>query len=240
METSQSIAGTDGGLPVSGIPYPWRRMRRRPALPPLLALLTALAAILAVVAILAAPSGHDGASSTVPGSEATTSSGFDGAVTPPSPLAPNFTLTDQYGRSLSLSSLRGHVAVLTFLYSTCGATCVLIAQQIRGALDELPHPVPVLIVSADPSADTPSRVRGFLARVSLAGRIQYLTGSSAQLRPIWRAYRVHPAAQGRATFDRYAFLLLLDARGRERVLFEPELLTPESLAHDIRLLQSGA
>ena len=54
--------------------------------------------------------------------------------------------------------------MLAFLYSTCGATCVLIAQQIRGALDELPRPVPVLIVSADPRADTPARVKRFLAQ----------------------------------------------------------------------------
>jgi protein SCO1/2 len=214
-------------------------MRRRPHL-----LLPGLAAVLAVaialVAILATPSKHDGASSTVAGSEATSSSGFDGAAIPPSPLAPGFTLTDQDGRAVSLSSLRGHVVVLAFLYSTCGATCILIAQQIRGALDELPHPVPVLIVSADPAADAPAGIAHFLAQVSLTGRVRYLTGSLTQLRPVWRAYRVHPASAGRAAFDKYAFLLLLDARGRERVLFEPEVLTPESLAHDIRRLRAGA
>jgi protein SCO1/2 len=197
-----------------------------------------LAAAIALVAILASPD-HRGASSAVPGSEATNSSGFDGAAIPPSPLASDFTLTDQNGRAVSLSSVRGQVAVVTFLYSTCGATCVLVAQQIRGALDELPHPVPVLMISADPSADTPASVARFLAQVSLTGRVRYLTGSLAQLRPIWRAYHVHPAGAGRAAFDRYAFLLLLDARGRERVLFEPEVLTPEALAHDIEKLQTG-
>jgi protein SCO1 len=213
-------------------------MRRRPHLL-LLALLAVLAVAIALVAVLAAPSGRDGASSSVPGSAATTSSGFDGAVLPTSPLAPDFTFIDQYGRPVLLSGLRGHIVVLAFLYSTCGATCILIAQQIRGALDELPHPVPVLIVSADPSADTPASVSRFLAQVSLTGRVRYLTGSLAQLRPIWRAYRVHPASAGHAAFDRFAFLLLLDARGRERVLFEPEVLTPESLAHDIGRLQAG-
>lgn len=197
-----------------------------------------LAVAIALVAILAKPSRHDGASSSTQAVQATNASGFDGAAIPPSPLAPAFTLTDQDGRSVSLSSLRGHVAVLAFLYSTCGATCILIAQQIRGALDELPHPVPVLLVSADPAADTPTSIARFLAQVSLTGRVRYLTGSPAQLRPIWRAYRVHPASAGRATFDKYAFLLLLDAHGRERVLFEPEVLTPEALAHDIRKLQS--
>jgi protein SCO1 len=206
----------------------------------LLASLAAIAVTVALAAILASPSGRGGSSSAVPGSEATSSSGFDGAALTPSPTAPNFTLTDQHGRTVSLSGLRGHVAVLTFLYSTCGATCVLIAQQIRGALDELPQPVPVLIVSADPGADTPASVARFLAQVSLTGRVQYLTGSLARLRPIWRAYRVHPATVSRAAFDRFAFLLLLDARGRERVLFEPEVLTPEALAHDIQRLRSGA
>jgi protein SCO1 len=198
-----------------------------------------LAVAIALVAIFAAPSSHDnGAPSSTADLQAANASGFDGAAIPPSPLAPAFTLTDQDDRSVSLSSLRGHVAVLAFLYSTCGATCILIAQQIRGALDELPHPVPVLFVSADPAADTPASVARFLAEVSLTGRVRYLTGSTAQLRPIWRAYRVHPASAGRARFDKYAFLLLLDARGRERVLFEPEVLTPEALAHDIRKLQS--
>jgi protein SCO1 len=197
-----------------------------------------LAATVALVAILTAPSGHEGSSSAGAGSRATSSSGFDGAAIPPSPPAPSFRLTDQDGRAVSLSGLRGHVAVLAFLYSTCGATCVLIAQQIRGALDELPHPVPVLIVSADPGADTPASVARFLAQVSLTGRVHYLTGSPAQLRAVWRAYRVHPASAGRAAFDKYAFLLLLDARGRERVLFESEVLTPEALAHDIGRLQN--
>lgn len=213
-------------------------MRRRPHIV-LLGVVALLAVAIALVAILAKPSDHDGASSSTQGTQATASSGFDGAAIPPSPLAPGFTLTDQDGRVVSLSSVRGHVAVLAFLYSTCGAACILIAQQIRGALDELPHPVPVVIVSADPATDTPANVARFLAKVSLTGRVHYLTGPLAQLRPIWRAYRVHPATAGRAAFDRFAFLLLLDARGRERVLFEPEVLTPEALAHDIGKLQAG-
>lgn len=213
-------------------------MRIRPHIV-LLGVAALLAVAIALVAIFAAPSSHNnGAASSTANLQAANSSGFDGAAIPPSPPAPAFTLTDQNGHAVSLSSLRGHVAVLAFLYSTCGATCILIAQQIRGALDELPQPVPVLFVSADPTQDTPASVARFLAEVSLMGRVRYLTGSLAQLRPIWHAYSVHPASAGQATFDKYAFLLLLDARGRERVLFESEVLTPEGLAHDIRRLQS--
>jgi len=197
----------------------------------------ALAAALAV-ALLGSDGGRPrstGAASTAP-----TESGFDGAALPAGAPAPSFTLSDQSGRSVSLGDYRGRVVVLTFLYSTCGATCVVIAQQIRGALGELEEEharaPAVLIVSADPAADTPARVRRFLAEVSLTGQVQYLTGSLAQLRPVWRAYRVRPASDGRAVFDEYASVLLVDARGAERVLFQSEELTPEGLSHDIAKL----
>ncbi len=165
---------------------------------------------------------------------------FDGAALPVAP-AHGFTLADptDNGRTVSLSQYRGQVVVLAFLYSTCGAPCVVIAQQIRGALDELgPHPAPVLIVSADPATDTAARVRHFLAQVSLTGRAQWLTGSLAQLRPVWHAYGITPPSAGRGVFANSVSVFLLDSAGRERVLFQSEQLTPEGLTHDISKLQS--
>jgi protein SCO1/2 len=173
-------------------------------------------------------------------SPTSSSSGFDGAALPVAP-AHGFALTDvtNQGRPVSLSRYHGRVVALAFLYSTCGAPCVVIAQQIRGALDELgAHPVPVLIVSANPVADTPARVRSFLAQVSLTGRAQWLTGSLAQLRAVWRTYGITPASAGPAAFANSASVFLLDRAGRERVLFQSEQLTPEGLAHDVRTLQS--
>lgn len=206
----------------------------RPRLDMVLAALVGV--VLVAVLLVVSLGGSSGGGHPTPASSAG-GSGFDGAALPEGVQAPPFTLTNQYGRRVSLWDSRGRVTVLAFLYSTCGDTCVLIAQQIRGALDELPHPVPVLIVSADPAADTRANVAGFLSEVSLAGRVQYLTGTLKQLRPIWRAYRVRPASAGAKTFDEYASVLLLDRRGRERVLFESEQLTPESLSHDIGKLE---
>jgi protein SCO1/2 len=213
-----------------------------------LAVATALAVTLALVVLNGCSGGSSGASSSGFASSATSSgsstaaSNFDGAALPANVRAPGFTLADLLDhRPVSVSQYRGQVVVLAFLYSTCGATCVVIAQQIRGALDELPHLMPaVLFVSTDPTADTPAHVRGFLHNVSLTGRVHYLTGSLAQLRPIWRSYGVTPASAGRARFDDHASVLLLDSSVRERVLFQSEQLTPESLAHDIRRLQTNS
>jgi protein SCO1/2 len=208
--------------------------------------LTALAVALAAVALAlgGCSGGSSPASSSATGvsasSNPSSSSGFDGAALPVAP-AHGFTLADvtDGGRAVSLSRYRGRVVVLAFLYSTCGAPCVVIAQQIRGALDELgAHSVPVLLVSADPAADSPARVRSFLAQVSLSGRARWLTGSLAQLRAVWRAYGITPPSAGQAVFANSASVFLLDSAGRERVLFQSEQLTPEGLAHDIHKLRS--
>jgi protein SCO1/2 len=195
----------------------------------------ALVTIAFVLALAGCSSGSSTSSSTVG-----LTAGFEGAALPANITAPAFTLTVLRGDRLSLSGYRGQVVVLAFLYSSCGGACVVVAQQIRGALDELAKPPPVLFVSVDPVSDTPARIARFLAAVSLTGRVRYLTGPLARLRAAWRAYRVVPPSSSRANFDRSVSVLLIDRRGRERVLFQSEQLTPESLAHDIRRLQAEA
>jgi protein SCO1/2 len=208
---------------------------------PRVALAAVAALVLAVgVAVAVSVSGSSGHGSASPRASSAVAAGaaaaFAGAALPANITAPPFTLRDQEGHSVSLGQYRGHVVVLTFLYSTCGAQCVLIAQQIRGALDELPTPVPVLIVSADPASDSPARIRRFLSEAALSGRARYLSGTPALLRSVWAAYGVKPASAGSRVFDEYASVLLIDPSGRERVVFESEQLTPESLSHDIQLL----
>jgi protein SCO1 len=202
-----------------------------------------LALALALTTVLAGCGGQSSSAGT--SSSSASSAGpepaFEGAPFPGSGIAVRgFTLSNQYGDRVSLASYRGRVVVLTFLYSTCGDTCIVIGEQIRGALNELEEErarePAVLIVSADPAADSAANVRRFLVRVSLTGRVQYLTGTLSQLRSIWRAYGVKPASVGAHEFDEYAPVLLLDRSGRKRVLFESEELTPEGLSHDIRRL----
>ena len=196
----------------------------------LLVLMTA-GTVLALALILALEGGRsrNGASSS-------SGSSFAGAALPAGGRAFDFTLPDQYGRVAHLMSFRGQVTMLAFVSARCGAPCVLIGHQIRGALDDLGRAVPVLLVSVDPAADTPARVSDFLARVALTGRARYLTGTPGALRPIWHAYGIRPPSAGRGAFERSAAVLVLDRDGRARVIFGLEQLTPEGLAHDVRQL----
>jgi protein SCO1/2 len=203
--------------------------------------LLVLAALLAVggATALALRGGSGGGTSTATSSAAGSASAFEGAPLPSPVHAPDFTLLDQNGRRTTLSEYRGHVVVLAFLDSTCTPGCELVAQQVRGALDDLGRPVPVLFVSADPRADTPANVRAFLAGASLSGRVRYLAAPRAALPAVWRAYSVTTPSTGRRAFEAALTVLLVDPAGRQRVLFQQEQLTPEGLAHDIGRLQSG-
>jgi protein SCO1 len=82
---------------------------------------------------------------------------FEGAIMPEGVRAPDFELRDQDGEPISMRGLRGKPVVVTFLYTTCQDSCPIMAQTVRGALDQLGHDLPALAVAVDPPRDTPER-----------------------------------------------------------------------------------
>jgi protein SCO1/2 len=162
---------------------------------------------------------------------------FDGPTMPPNLKAADFTLRDQYGRRVSLSADRGKVVVLTFIHSLCHDTCPFMVEQIKGALNDLPASganLPTIGVSVDPSQDSIKNRRAFLAQHQMTGRLAFVNGPLASMRRIWHDYGIQPVTP---KIDHSTFVLLIDKRGYERVGFAADQLTPEGLAHDIRVLQ---
>ncbi len=190
-------------------------------------LVTLVAAIVVVLG-----TGQGGGSPT-----ATAGTQFQGPTMPADLRAHDFTLTDQHGRRVRLSADRGHVVILTFIHSLCHDACPLMVEQIKGALNLLPGNgagVPAIGVSAEPSEDTVARRRAFLAKHEMTGRLAFVNGPEAVMRPIFKAYAIQPVTP---KVDHSAFVILVDKRGLERVGFAADELTPEALAHDIRVLQ---
>jgi protein SCO1/2 len=177
------------------------------------------------------------------GSRSAAGEHFDGAVFPAGVRAANFAMPDLSGRQVSLSAQHGHVVALVFMPGDC-RTCALVAEQIRGALDELEsHPprsanVRTILVSTAPLV-LPSRMKAFLAKNELLGRVSYLTADEARLRALWHAYHVTTVSSGKAAAEDAITVLLIDREGAERVGFGIEQITPEGLSHDIRLLEAG-
>jgi protein SCO1/2 len=161
-----------------------------------------------------------------------------GAQRPPGVPAARFALRDQDGRTVRSTALRRRPLVVSFLYTRCRDTCPLIADQVRGALDDLGRDgVPYLAVSVDPRGDTPGSAKAFLLRHGLTGRARYLLGTRAQLAPVWRQFGIRPQRSGNARRDDHtASTVILDGHGVQRVGFTPDTITPEGVAHDVRAL----
>jgi protein SCO1 len=130
--------------------------------------------------------------------------------TPPREPAFDFKLRDQHGRAVSLRSARGKVVVLTFLYTSCRDLCPAQAAEIVDAVNRVGGTgVVVYGVSVDPAGDTPDHVNEWLEDHGLEeAPVEYLSGSRAQLAPVWRAYGIAPVgmspAESRAYWRDYA------------------------------------
>jgi len=155
------------------------------------------------------------------------------AIKPPV-AAPKFRLRDQDSRLVGPAAARGKWLVVTFLYTHCPDVCPLIADNLAAAQRALPN-LWVLAVSVDPKGDKPAAVRGFIRRHHLTARFRYLTGSRAQLAPVWASYHVAAVGGPNAIVSHSSFEVLVDQQGRERLLYDAQLRAAD-LIHDIRKL----
>ena len=161
---------------------------------------------------------------------------FEGATLPRGLRAPDFSLRNQDGERVGMGDSRGKPTIVTFLYTSCEESCPVQAQQIKGALNELGEDVPALAISVDPARDDAAGARSFLAKQRMTGRMDFLLGARSELAPVWKAFAAQPQ---RARLEHNARVVLVDPRGLQRVSFPVNQLTPERLAHDVRLLAAG-
>lgn len=159
--------------------------------------------------------------------------------------APDFTLTNQDGQPLSLASLRGKIAVATFIYASCTDTCPLLTAKMVGVQKRLGNDfgsrVCFVSVTVDPERDT-SEVLGRYARAHGAnlGGWAFLTGSAAQIREVSRTYGIFVKKQEGGDVDHTFLTSIIDTSGTLRVQYMGVRFDPEEMLRDIRsLLREG-
>jgi cytochrome oxidase Cu insertion factor (SCO1/SenC/PrrC family) len=113
--------------------------------------------------------------------------------------APGFTLTDQDGRTVLLSGLRGKVVVLEFMDPHCTDICPLVSQEFVDAYHDLGRSAPDVVFAAVNVNQYFNRVPDVLAYsrahqlISIPGW-HFLTGPATALQAVWRAYHVEVQA----------------------------------------------
>jgi protein SCO1 len=188
----------------------------------LAALCGSAALALVLVAVLVLGGGGDDEADATPAAAAqgaVPGQGFVGGIVTPRRQAPTIALTDVTGRRVSLAAERGKAVFVTFLYTNCPDVCPLTTDHLRTALDALPaatrRKVGVIAVSVDPKGDTQPAVKRFLARHRMTGRMSYLIGSAAALKPTWKAWGVGAIDDPNSGFVSHSALIYgVDAGGR--------------------------
>jgi protein SCO1/2 len=199
-----------------------------------LALFATTCALFAVIGVFAIS--RISAQSDSPNIVQTADSPFRGGTLPAGVHAPEFTLSDQTGKRVSMAEYRGKPVVVTYTYTHCKETCPLQAQMIRGALDDVGHDIPALAISVDPFGDTRASARAFLAKQKMTGRMRYVLGTRRQLQPVWRGFAIQPQLRDS---EHQAYITLVDKKGLQRVAVAINQTSPEDLAHDIKVLERG-
>jgi protein SCO1/2 len=152
--------------------------------------------------------------------------------------APDFRLTDQFGKPVSLSQFRGKPIVLTFLYTHCPDVCPLVAEQLHRVMLDLgkdAQRVGVLAVSVEPKRDTVAAALAFSQVHHMTSYWHFLVGTEAQLSPVWTAYAIG-AQQVTATVSMHTTALyVIDKQGRERTLLD-QTFTPAQLTGILQTL----
>jgi cytochrome oxidase Cu insertion factor (SCO1/SenC/PrrC family) len=171
---------------------------------------------------------------------------YRGGTPPRGIRLPGFALRSYRGNLVSTRELRRKVVLVTFLDTKCTEKCPIFASQIASALRLLPSParrqVVALALSVDPRVDSPASVRRFLRPRHALGLLDFLLGSSRQLRPLWQAFHIVPAAETGDADIHSADARVFDRRGIWVSTFHAGVdLAPANVAHDllIALRQSG-
>lgn len=145
----------------------------------------------------------------------------------PTTSAPNFTLTDQKGRTLSLSSLRGKSVVLEFMDPHCVDICPLVSQEFVNAYHDLgaaSSNVVFIAVNVNQYFSKVSNVAAFSSQHQLdtIPSWHFFTGPTNALQAVWHDYGVAVAAPNpNADIVHTSIIYFIDPNGNERFVATP-------------------
>ncbi len=138
--------------------------------------------------------------------------------TPGQRLAPPFELKDQYGGTTSLDSLRGRISVISFLDSQCKEACPIEGRLLGAAISKTNSNALLVVVSINPKGDTPAAITRAISEWHLPTDTLWLTGTRAQLKPVWDAYQVQVEKKA-ADIMHSTPIYLIDRKGNQRAAF---------------------
>jgi len=152
----------------------------------------------------------------------------------------DFILVNQNNQRFDSKQLRGKIVVLNFIFTTCTDVCPIftanLAQLQRKLNDRYGSDLYFVSVTTDPEVDSTEVLKAYAKRYGVDfNNWAFLTGSEAQLKPVWNGFSVRVIKKGRGLVQHTSLTTVIDRQGIRRKNFwgekwqvkelEKELLT---------------
>jgi protein SCO1 len=162
--------------------------------------------------------------------------------------APDFRLTDQDGKPVSISGFRGRPVIVTFIDPLCRTYCPLEGRRLNRVIQRFPAATrPVIVaVSVNVDGNARSNLRTVVQKWQLVPQWRWAVGTHAQLAPVWKRYDIGVLAQTKTLAGvtvrdvvHTEAAYIVDAQGYERAVFLWPY-TAESVERTLRRLAPAA
>jgi cytochrome oxidase Cu insertion factor (SCO1/SenC/PrrC family) len=142
--------------------------------------------------------------------------------------APDFTLTDERGKPVSLAALRGRPVVITFIDPLCRDYCPTEAQRLNDVADAFPagSKPAIVAVSVNVDGNARSNLLQDVRKWKLVPEWRWAVGSGAQLARVWDRYHIEVLVSSKTIagvkvrqIAHTEAAYVIDANGDQRALF---------------------
>jgi protein SCO1/2 len=155
---------------------------------------------------------------------------------------PDFSLTDQLGRSVSPRDLKGHPWIADFIFTECASACPLMSRHLSELQSKIPTQVKFVSFSVDPEHDTPPVLADYAKQYGADNdRWRFLTGDKDAVMAAVHGMKVSvvPAAPG-TQIEHDIHFLLIDATGRLSGVYDSRIPADmDKLVSDATALAGG-
>ncbi len=147
----------------------------------------------------------------------------------PTRRAPGFTLTDQKGRTWSLSQFRGRAVVLEFMDPHCTDICPIVSQEFIDAnrdLGSLSSRVAFVAVNVNQYFPSVANMAAFTReqRLNTIASWHFFTGPTPVLQRVWRDYGITVEAPNpKADILHTSLVYFIGPHGHERFIASPQV-----------------
>jgi len=156
---------------------------------------------------------------------------------------PDFALTDQRGRTVRLSQMRGEPVAVTFLYTRCpiATACPMTATKFA-KLDAMLKEKGfgrLLTITVDPEHDTPKVLADYAKHLGAEpGRWEFLTGDPKEVAKVAMSFgMIYYPDKGQVVHAQTA--AVVDPAGRLATIYYGQMWEPEHLLRDLEKARKG-